>query len=165
MCPGFERGYDMRGFQSVVSNLDEAEVAEARHDLDAVSLGQLLNGAAELSTLQVGGQPPDFVPVGGHFRSVNLLTYLNLIFIGVLLFSILTGFARALKQAALLCTAAAVAFPAPRYKCYSACPLRVAVIQLTEIEPVSIVFIYTTFDIDLFYVLSLLSSSLPPNSL
>ena len=53
------------------TNLDEAQVAEARHDLDAVPLGQLLYGSAKLGTLQVGGQPPDFVPVGRHFWAMR----------------------------------------------------------------------------------------------
>ena len=85
------------------TNLDEAEVAEARDDFDAVPLGQLLQGAAELSTLQVCGQPPDFVPVGGHFRGLRLrvsrakIVHLCLHLIYFLRLSILTGFWNALN--------------------------------------------------------------------
>ena len=53
------------------TNLDEAEVAEAGDDLDAVPLGQLLDGAAELGALQVRRQAPDLVPVGRHLRFRN----------------------------------------------------------------------------------------------
>ncbi len=50
-----------------VENLEPARVDELVHDLDAVALGQLLDGAAELGALQVRGQLLDLIPILSHF--------------------------------------------------------------------------------------------------
>ena len=86
-------------FSSSTTNLDEAEVAEAGHDLDAVPLGELLHGAAQLGTLQIGSQPPDFVPVGGHFHfaAQKLLPQLfKILQVFLFVWTILTDFGHAL---------------------------------------------------------------------